>query len=150
MRKIIIQDERLDLNLPQIKRGVEQRVTDRELLVPRTKKYIDLIGKLDAETLVDTKGKEEFVKEIQAELNKVGLQNLPLGILSRCYLGHPYEVHTFDIGITEVVQHFKKGEAMDPIFERFRNLALHNAYLFIEVYTDKVVLVNSDGGTSIL
>jgi len=33
-------------------------------------------------------------------------------------------------------------------FEKARALAMHNSYAFIEVYTDKLVLIREDGSTT--
>ena len=83
--------------------------------------------------------------QIKEEFGIAELASLPLGIVAKCYLGHPYEVHTLDLSGNEIISHFKIGESMADAFERARNLATHNAYAFVEVYTDKLLLIHHDG-----
>jgi hypothetical protein len=37
---------------------------------------------------------------------------------------------------------------MNPQFEQARALAKHNAYVMVEVYTDKLILIREDGSAS--
>lgn len=69
---------------------------------------------------------------------------LPQGVVSRCFLGPPYEVHILDLG-GWIVEHFEVGRAMPPPFESARRLALHPAYEFVEVTEQRLVAVRTDG-----
>jgi hypothetical protein len=70
---------------------------------------------------------------------------LPLGIVSKCYLGHPYEVHTLDLSGSQIIKHYKTNETMEARFENARTVAKHNAYAMIEVYIDKIIIIREDG-----
>ena len=73
---------------------------------------------------------------------------MPLGIVSRCYLGVPYEVHTLDLTSHAIIAHYKTGQPLPPSFERARQLARHNAYAVVEVYAQKLLLIGDDGSVS--
>ena len=148
MRKLILQNEELNIDAGRNQSQTTGFVTDRELLKSRSKRYLELIGKMDADTLTDTKGVEEFMEELQKEFNIIGLGNLPLGIISKCFLGHPYEVHMLDLSLKQIVKHYEIGEALPEFFERYRSLAKHNAYAVVEVYRDYAIMVYEDGSTS--
>jgi hypothetical protein len=46
------------------------------------------------------------------------------------------------------LNHYKRGEALPALLDKARNLALNNAYAMIEVYSNKMILVNEDGTTT--
>ena len=120
-------------------------VSDRDLLKKRSGKYLDFIAGLDAKSLTDTKGMEELMKAIQEEFGKAELAGMPLGIVSKCFLGHPYEVHTLDLSGSQIIRHYKTNEPMEADFEKARTLARHNAYSMVEIYKDKMILIREDG-----
>lgn len=70
--------------------------------------------------------------------------DLPLGIVARCHLGPPYEVHTLDCAL-EIIEHYKIGQVLPNGLERARTLAKHPAYLFVEVFLKQVRAVSADG-----
>lgn len=120
-------------------------INDRDLLKKRSKKYVDYLSKLDHKNLTDTKGWAEAMQAVQEEFGTADLASLPLGIVSKCYLGHPYEVHILDLSATQIIHHYKTTEPMPQDFEKARALAKHNAYALIEVYKDKMLLIREDG-----
>lgn len=120
-------------------------VSDRDLIKKRSGKYLDFIAQLDAKSLTDTKGMEELLNAIQKEFGTAELAGLPLGIVSKCFLGHPYEVHTLDLSRSQIIRHYKTNEPMDGDFEKARTLAKHNAYSMVEIYKDKMILIREDG-----
>ncbi|MFD1604269.1 hypothetical protein ACFSJW_07780 [Flavobacterium artemisiae] len=144
MARIILQDEKMNLfGDKQIQKlGF---VSDRDILKKRSKKYMDLIKDLDTKPLTNTKGMEDLLKSIQEEFGTAELASLPLGIISKCYLGHPYEVHTLDLSGTQIIKHYKETETMEPQFEKARSVAKHNAYAMVEIYNDKIILIREDG-----
>jgi len=75
--------------------------------------------------------------------------DLPLGIVARCHLGHPYEVHTLDCAL-DIVEHYKIGQALPGGMERARTLARHPSYVFVEVYLRQVRAVSADGTVTTL
>jgi len=69
---------------------------------------------------------------------------LPSGLVSLCYLGQPYEVHILDL-VGQIVEHYEWNRPMPPKFEAARRLALHPAYVAIEVHADRLVAIREDG-----
>lgn len=88
-------------------------------------------------------------KAIQQELPDVTVDALPLGIVSKCYLGAPYEVHTLDCS-GSIIQHYKVGEGLPHLMERARTLAMHPIYAFVEVYSTKLIAVSASGQTAVI
>ena len=116
----------------------------------RSQKYIDAITKLDAGTYVHSPAATQaLIDAIRQELPDVQVDALPCGIVSRCYLGAPYEVHTLDC-TGNIIQHYKTYEALPALLERARSLALHPNYEFIEVYTSRLIAVSSSGQTALI
>lgn len=120
-------------------------ISDRDLLKKRSEKYLNLIRGIDTELLSETRGKEELMSKIQEEFGTAELSSLPLGILAKCFLGHPHEVHTLDLSGGQIIRHYKIGESLPDHFEKARTLAKHNAYAFVEIYKDKLILIREDG-----
>lgn len=100
---------------------------------------------MDTELLTETRGKEEMMTKIHEEFGTAQLADLPMGILAKCYLGHPYEVHTLDLSAGQIIKHYSIGEPLPDHFEKARTLAKHNAYLFVEIYKNKLILIREDG-----
>lgn len=120
-------------------------VNDRDIFKKRSRKYLDCISGLDAKTLTETNGMDELMRAIQEEFGTAELASLPLGIVAKCFLGHPYEVHTLDLSGSQIIKHYTTGEIMEADFEKARNIARHNSYALVEVYKDKMILVRDDG-----
>lgn len=117
--------------------------------VARTRRhsYLQKMSALDAGIVEAGPDLDQLLAQIRAELGELGLPELPIGWLSRCHLGIPYEVHALDEA-GRILRHFKMGEALDSRFERARPLACHAAYAFIEIYESKLVCVRDDGTTT--
>lgn len=148
MARIILQNENTNSGT-----GKKQTVTtgftsDRDILKRRSKKYLDLIAGIDAKTLTDTKGMAELMQAIREEFGTAELAGLPLGIVSKCFLGHPYEVHTLDLSGSQVIKHYTGAETMEADFEKARAVAMHNAYAMVEVYKNKIILIREDGSAT--
>lgn len=122
--------------------------SDRDILRKRSPAYIKLFSALDHKSLTDVQGWNELMQAVQEEFGTAGLASLPLGIVGKCFLGEPFEVHILDLSGSQIIKHFKATEIMPSDFEKARSVALHNSYCFIEVYTDKLVLVREDGSTT--
>ncbi|AOM79496.1 hypothetical protein BFS30_21435 [Pedobacter steynii] len=120
-------------------------VSDKDLLKKRSGKYFDVIAGLDAKSLTNTQGMEKLMSAIQEEFGTAESASLPLGIVSKCFLGHPYEVHTLDLSGSQIIKHYKINEPMEADFEKARTLAKHNAYSMVEIYKDKIILIREDG-----
>lgn len=145
MARIILQDDNTNFETGKKQTVSTGFTSDRDILKKRSKKYLNLIARLDAKTLTDTKGMEELMKAIREEFGTAELTGLPLGIVAKCFLGHPYEVHTLDLSGSQIIKHYKIAETMEADFEKARTVAKHNAYIMIEVYTDKMILIREDG-----
>jgi len=145
MARIILQNDNINLDVNQKENLITGFISDRDILKKRSKKYLDLISGLDAKTLTNTNGISELIKAIQEELGTAELASLPLGIVSKCFLGHPYEVHTLDLSGSQIIKHYKATETMEAEFEKARTVAKHNAYAMVEIYKDKIILIREDG-----
>ena len=111
----------------------------------RSHAYLEFFKKLDTHLLSGTHGWDEAMTTIKEELGTAELSSLPIGLVGKCYLGHPYETHILDLSGTTILQHYKLSEAMSPEFEKARMLAKNPYYDLIEVYHDKVLALRQDG-----
>ncbi|HUG83235.1 MAG TPA: hypothetical protein VMM13_01655 [Euzebya sp.] len=110
----------------------------------RTPAYMAAIQRLDSGQITDTAALTQLIAEIKAELGELGMPSLPAGMVAECFLGPPYRVHTLDL-VGEIVTHYEAGKAMPHPFERARSLALHPAYVLVEVHDDHMVAIRDDG-----
>lgn len=121
---------------------------DKHLRKKRSKEYVDAMMKLDAggghHSDIDS-----ICEQIASEFPELEIGGILLGVVSKCYLGKPYEVHTLDISMT-IIQHYKTGESLPPELEKARSLANNPSYAFIEVYTDRCCAVDSRGNVSVI
>jgi hypothetical protein len=118
--------------------------TDTLRTAPRSSRYLQGLARLDAPDSEELDA-SEVVEAIEAEF---GLgEAVPLGCVAQCYLGPPYEVHILDLA-GSIVKHYFGSQPLPPPFERARRLSLHNAYIAIEVYPDRMVCVRADGTTA--
>lgn len=116
----------------------------------RSTGYVEAMTRLDAGGHVHGKAATEALTEaIRQEFPDVHVEAWPLGIIAKCFLGAPYEVHTLSCSGT-IIQHFKGGEALPQGMEQARSLARNGYYAFIEVYTDKMIAVGVNGQTAII
>jgi hypothetical protein len=124
---------------------LQQRLREK-----RSTKYVQAMARLDAGTHhADRPALESLLEAISNEFPELGIEQLPVGIVSQCYLGAPYEVHICDLS-DGIVEHFKTFQPMPPLFERGRTLSLHPCYVFIEVYPDTLRAVALDGSVSVV
>jgi hypothetical protein len=70
----------------------------------------------------------------------------PIGLFSRCYLGHPYCDHRMDLA-GSIIEHYTLSEEPPHPYDKARSLAASAAYAFIEVYSDGEVIAVRDDGT---
>jgi hypothetical protein len=127
--------------------GIELQARLRQ---KRSSAYVEAMTRLDAGGHVHSAATTQaLIDAIRAELPDVQIDALPLGIISKCYLGVPYEVHTLNC-TGNIIQHYKSGEPLTQGMERARSLARSGHYAFIEVYTDKLIAVSLSGQTAII
>lgn len=123
---------------------------DRYLRKPRSKAYMEALRGLDAGGHVHNQEKmNQIIDAIRNEFPEVDLGGILLGIVSVCYLGKPYEVHTLDI-TGEIIEHFKNGQCLPYGLEKARSIALRGGYEFIEVYFDCCRCVSQNGSVSVI
>lgn len=153
MAKIIFQNEDLNINFEKKQGNTASAsgfLNERDYLKKRSEGYMDMIKNLDTDMLSETRGKEEFMKKLHEEFGTADVLQLPIGILSKCFLEHPHDVHTLDLSQQMILKHYVIGEPLPPDFEKARNPALHNAYAFVEVYKDKFIIVHLDGTVTLI
>lgn len=141
-------DAKLESNTEQTERFQRTFRSDRDVLKKRSEKYIKLFSSLDAKNVANVQGWNQLMDAVKEEFGTAELDSLPLGVVAKCFLGDQYEVHILDLSASQIIKHFKTGEVMPGDFEKARTLATHNAYAFIEVYTDKLVLIRADGSAT--
>lgn len=123
---------------------------DRLLRKPRSKRYMDAMRSLDAGGHAHNQHKvDEIINAIREEFPEVSIQGVLLGVVSICYLGVPYEVHTMDVA-GQIIEHYKAGEKLPDHMEKARGLALRGGYEYIEVYTDCCRCISSSGAVSVV
>lgn len=117
----------------------------------RSKKYIEEIKKLDITAHNITQEQiQGMIDAIKNELPVISIDDLPIGIVTKCYLGESYEVHTLSLIGKSIIRHYKIGESLPNELEKARTLANNKNYAFIEVYQTKIIAVKEDGSVSIL
>lgn len=77
------------------------------------------------------------------------INGIMLGIVSICYLGKPYEVHTLDV-TGQIIEHYPGGKALPGGLEKARSLALRGGYAFIEVYVDCCRAIGRNGSVAVM
>lgn len=134
----------------QIQTQMSRMEMDRLLRRPRSGAYMEAMHRLDNGGHVHNRRQaEEIIGAIRAEFPEIEISGVFLGIVSRCYLGDPYEVHSLDV-TGSIVEHYKRGEAMPNGLERARGIALCGSYDFVEVYVDCCRAVSSTGAVSVI
>lgn len=117
---------------------------------PRSRAYLEAIGKLDAGGVtLNPKLMEEIRAVLEEEFKDIHLFDFLLGYVSKCYLGDPYEVHTLDLA-GNIVTHYKTGEPLPGGLEKARNLVLFGDYKFVEVYKDCCRGIYEDGSVAVI
>lgn len=123
---------------------------DRLLRKTRSKAYMEMMTTLDAGGHVHNQQRvNEIIDKIREEFPEVEIRGVMLGVVSVCYLGKPYEVHTLDIA-GKIVEHYQAGHKLPNGMEKARALALRGGYSFIEVYVDCCRCVSSTGAVSVV
>jgi len=124
---------------------VETRLRQKRSLA-----YIEALTKLDAGGHIQTQESiNALLAAIQMELPEVAVECWPAGYVAKCHLGKPYEVHSLDRA-GNIISHYKAGQSLPGGMERARGLAEHGGYAFIEVYSDKLIAVASNGDISLV
>lgn len=119
----------------------------------RSREYIEAMTRLDAGAHLHhahtSAATQSLLDAIRNELPDVAVDALPVGIVAKCHLGAPFEVHSLSC-TGNIVQHYKVGETLPNLMERARALAQHPEYAFIEVYPNRLITVTQSGQTAII
>ena len=145
--------EAIALSLAPVKKQASRlSMAERNSLLrkKRSSAYVESLSRLDAGGHVNNQDKvRKIIQKVMDELPEIELEGFIIGMVSKCYLGDPYEVHTLDYA-GGIIEHFKRGESLPAGMEKARSLALHGGYAFIEVYTDCCCAVSTDGSVSVI
>lgn len=131
---------------------------------PRNAAYVAAMTRADSGGHIhEAQTEEKLLAALREEFPDISVEKypedvlagrFPVGIVAKCFLGAPYEVHTFDFGTLKVfaniVRHYKTFESLPGAMENARSLALNPAYEFVEIYTDKLIAVARSGASSIV
>jgi len=129
---------------------MDEMMLDRLLRKPRSKEYMEAMRNLDSGGHVHNQEKvNKIINAIRNEFPEVKLDGFLLGVVSICYLGKPYEVHTLDI-TGSIIEHYKAGQPLPGGMERARSIALRGGYEFIEVYTNCCRAISPNGSVSVI
>lgn len=135
---------------PVTKNTLQEAQLKQILRRKRSQGLVDSCKKLDAgDTTVARMQAQRIIGELQNELPELTLSDVLLGIVSKCYLGEPYEVHSLDMA-GQIIEHYKRGQVMPGGLERARNLAASGSYAYIEVYSGHCCAVADDGSVAIV
>jgi hypothetical protein len=111
---------------------------------------MEVIGKIDVGAYQsDRAALRSLLEAISDEFPELQIDQLPLGIVSKCYLGAPYEVHVCDLA-GQILRHYETFRSMPAPFERARSLAVHPGYAFVEVYSNSLRAIAPDGSVSLI
>ena len=129
---------------------IDRMKLDRLLRKPRSKEYIHAMTELDSGGHAHNKNKvDEMIRAIREEFPDIEMVGIMLGVVSMCFLGEPYEVHTLDI-TGQIIEHFKRGQPLPGTMEKARSLAIRGGYAFVEVYVDCCRAVSPGGAVSVI
>lgn len=153
-------EERAELRLSAVTPAVRQEQLsekdklrlDRLLRKKRSGDYVQAVKRLDAGGHVRNQEQvKELTERISGEFPELDMEamKIMLGIVAKCYLGAPYEVHSLSLAL-QIIEHYKAGEAIPAKLEKARGLARSGRYAFIEVYTDCCRCVSDDGTVSVV
>ena len=134
----------------QPSQSMDKMKLDRLLRKTRSKNYLEALCKLDAGGQVHNHDAvNNIISAIKNEFPEVEIDGVLLGVVSKCYLGNPYEVHTIDM-IGSIISHYKNGQILPDGMEKARSIAMNERYDFIEVYVDCFRAVSSNGTVSVI
>ncbi|MFC0846454.1 hypothetical protein ACFH04_22450 [Streptomyces noboritoensis] len=96
----------------------------------------EALSRLDAQ--VDEAARRQLADWIREEY-EVQHTAIPVGFVTKCYLGAPFVDHILDLA-GAIVEHYAPGTPMPEPFGAGRMLARSGSYVCVEVYGDGLVL----------
>lgn len=154
-RKILTNSQKSEVQLlssvtPRTSDPLTKGQIEKNLRQKRSPSYIEALHQLDAGGhICSTDTLNKVIAAIKSELPEMIVEQLLLGIVSKCYLRHFFEVHTLQI-TGNIIHHYRTGESLPPALEKARSLAKHSSYILIEVYSSYMVAVSQDGSSSLI
>lgn len=141
----------LSASLNTSKQQTQDPLTINRLLrKKRSSEYLKALSQLDAAGANMSKQQfDKVIEIIKGEFSEIELGGLLVGYVSKCYLGHPYEVHTLSYNL-QIIEHYEVGKILPNGMEKARSLACHGNYQFIEVYTDCCRAISEDGSVAVI
>lgn len=128
----------------------EKQKIKRFLQKKRSREYMSSISALDAGGHTNNQDQiDQIIHAIEDEFDDVEITKIMLGIVARCYLGSPYEVHTLSLA-SQIIKHYKIGESLPYGMEKARALVLRGNYEYVEVYTDCLRAINRNGEVAVI
>ena len=148
------QETQLQLNAPQQKlrqnTQLNQLQIQRILNKKRSPQYMEAMSRLDAGGHMHNQHQvQALIDVIREEMPEIDIDMGPIGIVSKCYLGDPYEVHSLDV-MGNIIEHYESWKPMPAGLEKARKLAASGMYSFIEVYHHEMRAVSSGGNVAVL
>lgn len=146
--RLIFPGQKIDFNEKKSSHAISSTRESVFSIKKRSKDYLNFISKLEDIDVYKINGFKELTDKISNEIGPLGLASSPIGILAKCFLGAPFDVHILGLEAEIILNHYKISEPLPPSFSKARLLALHNQYSIVEVYNDKFILIDSDGNTT--
>jgi hypothetical protein len=143
MARILFQNESLNIQ-SESKETSPKVLSDREILKKRSEGYLKLIKGLDAELLAETRGKEELMAKSMMNSERLSWQIFRWEFSEMLFRPSSRSSHLRFKWRTNHSALQDRRTSPDH-FEKARTLAKHNAYAFVEVFKDKLILIREDG-----
>lgn len=116
----------------------------------RSKSYMDLVQKIDVgHGSLSKKELDQLIQDLKQQFPVLDSLQFLEGIVAKCYLGNEFEVHTLDLKL-DIMQHYKFHETLPPNLANARTLAASPFYAYIEVYSNCLCAIHTDGTVSII
>lgn len=134
---------------PEVRQS-SSRLAEARLRDRRSPAYVKAMKQLDVgHGQLAQHQVNELLDELKQDFPDVELYGSLLGIVSKCYLGEDFEVHTLDTKL-EIIEHYRAGQALPGALHKARSLANSTFYEFIEVYEMCLCAVDHSGRVSII
>lgn len=112
----------------------------------RSPEILEAITRLDTQT--SPSARKELLDWLRAEYVARDGGEL-VGLMARCYLGHPFVDHTLDMSGL-ILEHYAPRDQVPAGLAVARPVAQSGAYLYVEVYSDGMVVpVREDGRSAV-
>lgn len=116
----------------------------------RSKSYLELVQKIDVgQGSLSKKELDQLIQDLKQQFPVMDSLHLLEGIVAKCYLGDDFEVHTLDLKL-DIMRHYKFHEILPHNLEKARTLAASPFYAYIEIYSNCLCAVHTDGSVSII